>query len=1379
MAEPNDSIDSNVNVFGKQTYFNEDTKFFKDVYVYGRLHYDFESNPVEEFQDVTIKGNLEVFGTSIFHKSATFNGSVNFSGDVSSGILTVTKRLDVGVGGTVLRAIADYGNLPFVSGVVGIGITSPRKTLDVIGTAIFSENVGIGTTNPDKKLVVKGSGGNFVAEFANTNNAPNNNGVFINLDNTESVTQALNVSSGGSPLLIVQGDGRIGVGTTSARQDLDVIGTGLFSNKVGIGSTTIPQQELDVAGSVKIDKNIFDRVNSPGFNNYYLSRDVEGIRWVPLEPVFSEGIFVQEEGIFIPTTGIAKSFTTLNFTQKNSLGLGITNIIPIPNDSVTIADIQSFDLWGFVAGVGTDAPIYRMTNVGIENNNPTETLDITGTLRATDIVKFTSVTDSTLTTDGALIVTGGVGIAKKLNVGGISKISDATDSTLTTDGALIVTGGVGIAKKLNVGGISKISDVTDSSTTTDGALIVTGGVGIAKKLNVGGATDIDLTLNVDGATTLQTTLQVGIAGTVITTTGIGSVGIGTNLPSRGLDIAKEVLLQKALYDSNRNVGFKTEFYKTPRTVLGQVAVGATGEVIGDRFFDAANLIRLNLDFIAAEAVGFITSTDYLNGPFSVSGVSSCRDDIKDILKAITLDITRGGNSQSVGAGLSYYPNGTLVHITSGAQQTATIVAITTAAQISQAVINNTLWVGKNTNSIGITTASYNRIDGLITITASSHNISDNERVRLTGLVFHCGNPGITSTFPDGDYLSTGRIFPVYNVVGINTFQVFVGLSTLNHTYVGSGTIKKYETYQNTYKQIKDLTIQNDASVGSNENFGGCSNVVSAIYTSAGIVTAIIGDLSAAPNITQPDGKVVWVPPGADVRNLIFVNKYGNDYNGGKTEGDAKLTIAGAAEIAQPGDTIMVRSGVYRENNPIGLRNDVSVTGQDLRLVTVIPKNNGKDVFHVRRGCLVENMNFNCEVGETNRGGGAVAFPPLDSTKIAVSGFIEAGPATEGPTGRWRSPYIRNCTNFMPFSIGMKIDGNHATASTPGADLKSMVCDSFTQYNEAGIGVSITNSGYAQLVSIFTINCDIAIYCDTGGSCDLTNSNSSFGNFGLVAVGLGATEFTGQVLTATTEETDTIVIDNVRDTSNLFRRPFDGQAIWFKDVGPGIALTAPLRRLARVEITNKGSGYSASSPPNVRIEDQGGNTLPLGPEGIIAEVSATVDDETGQLSSIDVINSGRNYLPSQNLQVTIEGNGNATATAITEPIYFTVESSTDSSLSGTATVILAERIPYLVGAGTSVEFRRISRILTSGHSFEYIGTGTDINISTPFQGSIPIKENEVVARDGARIPFTSTDQQGNFDIGEGIRVDQTTNTIRGRDFSKAIQAEVTPLILALR
>ena len=113
------------------------------------------------------------------------------------------------------------------------------------------------------------------------------------------------------------------------------------------------------------------------------------------------------------------------------------------------------------------------------------------------------------------------------------------------------------------------------------------------------------------------------------------------------------------------------------------------------------------------------------------------------------------------------------------------------------------------------------------------------------------------------------------------------------------------------------------------------------------------------------------------------------------------------------------------------------------------------------------------------------------------------------------------------------------------------------------------------------------------------------------------------------------------------------------------------------------------------------------------------------------------------------------------------------------VTLNEFVPYLLYADTDIEMKRISRILTSGHSFEYIGTGTDINTSTPLKGAVPIKENEIVALDGAQIPYTSTDQKGNFNIGEGIQVDQTTATIRGREFAKAIQAQVTPLILALR
>jgi hypothetical protein len=526
---------------------------------------------------------------------------------------------------------------------------------------------------------------------------------------------------------------------------------------------------------------------------------------------------------------------------------------------------------------------------------------------------------------------------------------------------------------------------------------------------------------------------------------------------------------------------------------------------------------------------------------------------------------------------------------------------------------------------------------------------------------------------------------------------------------------------------------------------------------------------------------------------------GNDSNTGYLEGDAKRTVGAAASIAEPGDTIFIRSGVYYENNPIGLRTDVSVSGQELRLVTIVPNNPNKDVFHVRRGCLIENLNFaGSSILVDHSGCGAVSFPPTQSdinagqSFGAVTGYTAFGPANEGPSGRWRSPYVRNCTNFMTKSIGMKINGDHATVNDPinniGNDLKCMVCDSFTQYNEAGIGVSITNNGYAQLVSIFTINCDIGIYADTGGSCDLTNSNSSFGNFGLVAVGLGRTEFTGRVLVDSGPETDIVGLTSVFDSNNNPRRPYDGQALWFKinldnypdAQGSGVTST-PLQELESITVTNGGSGYSSANPPVVLILDVtdplNPTQIPKGPQGIIAEASPTINDATQEIIAIDVINSGRNYLSTQNIAVFIDGG--ATATAKMSPIYYTVSEATEHTQTGITTVTFNEFIPYQLFENDEIELRRISRILTSSHSFEYIGTGTSINTSTPLQGAVPIKANEVDARDGAQIPFTSTDQKGNFDIGEGIQIDQTTSTIRGRSFSRAIQAEVTPLILALR
>ena len=605
--------------------------------------------------------------------------------------------------------------------------------------------------------------------------------------------------------------------------------------------------------------------------------------------------------------------------------------------------------------------------------------------------------------------------------------------------------------------------------------------------------------------------------------------------------------------------------------------------------------------------------------------------------------------------------------------------------------------------------------------------------------------------------------------------------------------------QSTSKTTGALVVDGGVGIAQNLNVGQQAKIEGNLELDASLIDVNqsngVGVCRTDYRLASVGTGVSWRPSGVQTKRTLYVTKNGCDTNSGLLEGDAKFTIGAAAAIAQEGDTIKVRSGVYSENNPIGLRTDVAITGEDLRLVTVVPQNTNKDVFHVRRGCLIENLSFaGASILTDHPNCGGVAFPPTQASVNAgtdfqaVSGFTALGPANEGAAGRWRSPYIRNCTNFMTGSIGMKINGDHADAAYSGTndlgqDLKSMVCDSYTQYNEAGIGVSITNNGYAQLVSIFTIGCDVGISVSSGGQCDLTNSNSSFGNIGLKADGFGDIEFTGVTTGGATEaQVDTIVSIDTKDSSGSIREPFDGQGVYFHldmsdyDDSPSNAtITAPLQTIREIKVISGGNtgDYLPTSPPVITLNEE-----PQGPESILPEFSPNVS-AAGTITSVDIINSGRNFLPTQNL-TTVISSGNATFQVITDPILFTVsEASETAAVTGLSTVTFNEFIPYSIEQGVPVKFVRLSRIITSSHSFEYIGAGTDINTSNPFQGGKPVPENEVIAINGGQVPFTSTDQKGNFRIGDGLTIDQTTSTIRGRDFNRAIQAQLTPLILALR
>jgi len=568
--------------------------------------------------------------------------------------------------------------------------------------------------------------------------------------------------------------------------------------------------------------------------------------------------------------------------------------------------------------------------------------------------------------------------------------------------------------------------------------------------------------------------------------------------------------------------------------------------------------------------------------------------------------------------------------------------------------------------------------------------------------------------------------------------------------------------------------------------------------------------------------IVRLGAGTTVTNILYVTRDGSDTNTGKKLGDAKATISGAVGIATAGTVIKVSAGTYLENNPITLPDQVSIVGDSLREVTITPQNTG-DLFYVGAGNYIAEMSF---VGAANTGA-IFSFDPSAIRYVA------------------QSPYVQNCTNFIPNSTGLKIDGNNAIGP-----LKSMVLDSYTQYNQGGIGVSITNEGYAQLVSLFTICNDTAVFCGSGAACDLTNSNSSFGNYALVADGIGPRKYTGIITSAAAANADTFVLDlNVptlgistavyNNTTGLITittssnhnfsvgmgvtlnglnftctgiggsvtypsgdkgyvfevksipalnqftcnvgvsttpnqvyvsggtakinviRPYDGQVVYFETL---------YYTVDNIIVGSGGTGYT--STPTVTISS------PATSWGVSATAVASISN--GSVTGIEMVSNGRGYSnipPTITISAPNSGINTATATAALVSTYYAIKSSTPIS-SGICTITVNENVPYAVGLGTTVPFFKQSRVLASGHSLEYIGSGTTIATCLPSTGGVAIQANETDGRNGGLVVFTSTDQSGNFRIGDGVVVNQQTGTISGKFYSKSLFSTMTPFILAL-
>jgi hypothetical protein len=414
---------------------------------------------------------------------------------------------------------------------------------------------------------------------------------------------------------------------------------------------------------------------------------------------------------------------------------------------------------------------------------------------------------------------------------------------------------------------------------------------------------------------------------------------------------------------------------------------------------------------------------------------------------------------------------------------------------------------------------------------------------------------------------------------------------------------------------------------------------------------ITGGFSGQVLTTDGAGNLSWQSTSGGVNDyVLYVSVSGSDSNDGSIAQPfltIKHGLAVAATLSNGGVqsvSVHVSPGTYTEANPITITKNVALMGDNLRSVTVIPQTPASDLFYVTSGCYVWGITIK------NYTGNGFSFNPATPTQNV---FV--------------SPYIQNLTSNTTTGTAVYIDGNHVSAIST----KAMIVGFFTIINRGGKGIHIVNSGYSQLVNIYTIACDIGIHVESGGFCTLNGSDCSIGNYGLIAEGYGPLQTSG---TLVSQQAGVFVLENLTN----------GQ-------------------------------------PNV-------NTIML-----------------------------------------VDG----------DPNYYTIDTiMPNTPTTGKATVAIQQVYVRNPPSGTAITFYTRSSIIASAHTFEYVGAGTNPATALPQYGGIPIEANEVIASGGGVITFTSTDQKGNFKVGQGFTINQATGTITGTDFYESLFAQMTPFILAL-
>ena len=346
--------------------------------------------------------------------------------------------------------------------------------------------------------------------------------------------------------------------------------------------------------------------------------------------------------------------------------------------------------------------------------------------------------------------------------------------------------------------------------------------------------------------------------------------------------------------------------------------------------------------------------------------------------------------------------------------------------------------------------------------------------------------------------------------------------------------------------------------------------------------------------------------------------------------------------------------------------------------------------------------------------------PEDVTQATINGiFVALDPAHPIIN---KSPYVLECSAFSDLgAIGALVDGTvHASGN------KSIVFHGYTVLCSDGVGYWVNGQGKAEIVSCFTYFCWVGYTTTNGGKIRSLSGNNSYGTYGVISRGFDVAE---------TPLTGTLYGEQ------LVYNPLtlDGG-----EFSVGDTITGSVSNATGV-ITNVQTAvnkiYYNSTSGSFLTSD----TLDNG-AGVTANVA--VGGVTGQKGFVLVLD-GFSAEPEPGGSLQIAGDSGS---YIIQSV-----SGTYANSGSVLTIVLANEKPTASANNAVVTVRyQYSQSRLTGHDFLNIGTGDKISTNYPGSPTQPSSQaNEVIESFPGRVFYVSTDQDGNFRVGDYFRVDQAT------------------------